>query len=126
MSENLRSNMISGFRTCGIVPVNREIVKEKLQFNQVEETPENSEVIQFLQQQRGIAPEREAGSCGEGIPGTSAQQTPKRKRSNSKEVTPGRPAIPENIKEVYSITKTVRAISVARKKIASTEEKTTL
>ena len=54
MKETINANVKSGFRTCGIVPVNREAVKAKLQFRQVDVTLDNSDVISFLRQQRGL------------------------------------------------------------------------
>lgn len=55
MSTTMETNMISGFKACGIVPLNRENVKKKLQFNEVEVVPENEDIIQFLREQRGIS-----------------------------------------------------------------------
>ena len=54
MAGTIQVNVRSGFRTCGIVPINRDAVKNKLQQNEVEVTIQNVEVISFLREQRGM------------------------------------------------------------------------
>lgn len=54
MKTTIHSNIKSGFKTCGIVPVDSEVVKAKLQYTQVQETIENEDMISFLRQQRGL------------------------------------------------------------------------
>ena len=120
MSNNINSSMISGFKTCGTVPVNREVVKAKLQFNQIAETPENNEVIDFLRIQRGIP--REEPSIDDAGPSTSSDvnnRTLKRKRSKSSQVTPGKPVTPETLTKMTPVSEKVRATALLKKKTSA-------
>ena len=104
MSGTLSSSMISGFRTCGIYPVNRDVVKAKLQFNQIDEAPDNSDVISFLRQQRGIAPPTDET-------GPSASHTPKRERKSSNDVIPGRAVNPDDVPTLSTTSKRGRSLT---------------
>ena len=81
MKNTVNANIKSGFRTCGIVPVNREVVKAKLQLRQVPEPVENSEVVSFFQQQRGSEPPSASqlessplSACSKGLEPPTASQ----------------------------------------------------
>ena len=79
-------------KLSGIYPLDRNAVKSKLQFNKMPVTPSNTEIVEFLREQRGISSPQ---------PGTSAtcnqlstqQPAPKRRRVTTKKstVTPGKP-----------------------------------
>lgn len=132
MSDTIHTNMISGFRATGIYPINREVVKLKLQFNQVTETPNNTDVISFLREQRGVTqPTQESSgpstSVEQGVQpssftsGTASSSVatpavPKKRPRKSKDITPGRAVQPMDLSSAGPTTKKVRATSVVQKK----------
>lgn len=96
MNNTISINLISGFRTCGIVPLNREVVKSKLQYNQIQETPQNNELISFLREQRGIEPEVPAEQQGQDEPGTSSTSQNAPGISATTQNSPGTSATTQN------------------------------